>query len=145
MFRSPKCASTTLSYPVACALADRACRIRPATHGTLSPEVSTHDHACERCSSVRAKTHQAFTTTRLSCPFNIPLNPSFPARRYAAGDSENAVKFNCVQRGHQQALETYPMFLVLSIIGGIKHPVTTALAGVLWIHARREASLPDDM
>lgn len=37
-----------------------------------------------------------------------------------------------------QALETYPLFLALSIIGGVKHPITTALAGVLWIHGRKE-------
>lgn len=61
------------------------------------------------------------------------------SRRYASGDNENAVNFNCVQRGHQQALETYPMFLALSIIGGIKHPICTALAGLLWIQGRKKA------
>jgi len=55
---------------------------------------------------------------------------------YAAGDSEDARKFNAVQRGHQQALETYTSYLALSMISGLAFPVTTALFGVLYIVAR---------
>ena len=44
--------------------------------------------------------------------------------------------FNCIQRAHQQALETYAPFLVLSLIGGIRHPLTTAAAGAIWCYAR---------
>ena len=55
---------------------------------------------------------------------------------YASGDSELAKGFNCVQRGHQQALETYTSFLGLSLIGGIRHPVITSMAGILWSISR---------
>eukprot|EP01062_Namystynia_karyoxenos_P047826 TRINITY_DN36207_c0_g1_i1.p1 TRINITY_DN36207_c0_g1~~TRINITY_DN36207_c0_g1_i1.p1 ORF type:complete len:251 (+),score=30.26 TRINITY_DN36207_c0_g1_i1:70-753(+) len=55
---------------------------------------------------------------------------------YAAGDSEAAVAFNSVQRGHQQALETYTSFALLSLIGGLTHPVTVTVAGVVWCVGR---------
>ena len=54
----------------------------------------------------------------------------------AEGFSELAKKFNCIQRGHQQALETYGSFLALSVVGGLAFPVTTIVSGVLWIYAR---------
>lgn len=47
-----------------------------------------------------------------------------------------AAAANCVQRGHQHALETYPQFVALSLIGGLRHPITTALAGIVWTIAR---------
>eukprot|EP00301_Raphidiophrys_heterophryoidea_P019164 c413_g1_i1.p2 GENE.c413_g1_i1~~c413_g1_i1.p2 ORF type:complete len:205 (-),score=49.67 c413_g1_i1:82-696(-) len=55
---------------------------------------------------------------------------------YAEGFSDLANKFNCVQRGHQQALETYTQFVVMSLIGGVRHPITTSIGGVLWCVAR---------
>lgn len=60
---------------------------------------------------------------------------SYP-KLYAEGFSENAKKFNCVQRGHQQALETYTQFVALSLIAGIKYPVATMVGGLLWNVAR---------
>jgi len=51
--------------------------------------------------------------------------------------TDNARLFNCVQRGHQQAFETYPQYLVLSAVSGIQYPISTALMGVLWIAARK--------
>lgn len=35
-----------------------------------------------------------------------------------------------------QALETYPAFLALSLIGGLGFPLTCALGGLLWSYAR---------
>ena len=55
---------------------------------------------------------------------------------YAEGFSQEAKEFNCHQRAHQQALETYTNFVVCSIIGGIRQPIMTALAGCLYIMAR---------
>ena len=55
---------------------------------------------------------------------------------YAEGFSENAKLFNCVQRGHQQALETLPQFLVYSLVGGVRHPIVVSVAGLIWIIAR---------
>jgi glutathione S-transferase len=55
---------------------------------------------------------------------------------YAEGFSAEARKFNCVQRGHQQAFETLSGFLVCSLIGGLGFPVSCALGGCLWSYAR---------
>jgi glutathione S-transferase len=60
---------------------------------------------------------------------------SYP-KMYAEGFSKEAKLFNCVQRGHQNALETYTQFVVLSVVGGLQYPVTTAVAGLFWIVAR---------
>jgi glutathione S-transferase len=60
---------------------------------------------------------------------------SYP-KLYAEGFSEEAREFNCVQRAHQHAFETYPQFLTLSIIGGLHFPVLTTCAGALWNYAR---------
>lgn len=62
---------------------------------------------------------------------------SYP-KLYAEGFSQHAKLFNCVQRGHQHALETYPQYLVLSVIAGVKFPVTTTLGGLLWLLARTQ-------
>ncbi|KAH9251841.1 hypothetical protein BASA81_010284 [Batrachochytrium salamandrivorans] len=45
-------------------------------------------------------------------------------------------KFNNVQRGHQQALETFPTFLALSFVSGQRFPITTALLGVFYAVSR---------
>ena len=77
---------------------------------------------------------------------------------YAAGTSKDALAFNCVQRGHQQAraccgavasacadvasalraqaLETFPSFLAVSLLGGLRHPYLVTLAGAAWIAGR---------
>lgn len=65
----------------------------------------------------------------------ITANFSLP-KLYAEGFSVNAKKFNCVQRGHQQAMETYPQFVALSLIAGLQFPVSAALAGLFWNYAR---------
>jgi len=44
--------------------------------------------------------------------------------------------FNCIQRGHQQALESYQMFLAMSILGGINYPGACALAGITYCFSR---------
>jgi len=59
----------------------------------------------------------------------------YPAM-YATGEDDNARMFNCVQRGHQQALETYPGFLVASLVAGLKFPLVVSLMGMLWGYAR---------
>ena len=37
---------------------------------------------------------------------------------YVSGNDDDARTFNCIQRGHQQPLETYSQYLALSMIGG---------------------------
>ncbi|KAK9289247.1 hypothetical protein L1049_017723 [Liquidambar formosana] len=55
-----------------------------------------------------------------------------------ASESENkeAKLFNCVQRGHQNSLEMMPMFFMLMILGGIRHPLIAAALGLLYIVSR---------
>ena len=55
---------------------------------------------------------------------------SYP-KLYAEGFSVHAKHFNCVQRGHQQALETYTAYVAMSLVGGIRFPVTVTLAGTV--------------
>lgn len=55
---------------------------------------------------------------------------------YAKGDDEKALKFNCAQRGHQNCLETFPHYLVFSLIAGLRHPILASLMGLLWIISR---------
>jgi hypothetical protein len=55
---------------------------------------------------------------------------------YAEGFSETAEKFNNVQRGHQQALETVAQFIALSLIAGTRFPISAAVFGFLWNVAR---------
>ena len=59
----------------------------------------------------------------------------------AEGTSEAAKGFNCVQRGHQQALETYGSFVALSLVGGVRHPLLTTAAGLVWTTARMKCAL----
>jgi uncharacterized MAPEG superfamily protein len=67
---------------------------------------------------------------------------SYP-KMYAEGFSEDAKAFNCVQRGHQQAFETYTQFVIMSIVGGIKFPVITTGAGLMWCFARLKVILSE--
>jgi hypothetical protein len=60
----------------------------------------------------------------------------FPPALYATGKDAKSIKFNCVQRGHQQALETFPMLLAASLVGGVRYPVSVAAFGLLWMKAR---------
>jgi glutathione S-transferase len=48
-------------------------------------------------------------------------------------DNDN---FNCVQRAHQNWLESYPQFLALLFVGGLHLPKTTAAAGVVYLLGR---------
>lgn len=60
---------------------------------------------------------------------------SYP-KMYAEGFSNSAKMFNCVQRAHQQALETYPQFVVWSLLGGLRFPISSVAGGLLWLFAR---------
>ncbi|XP_071955213.1 glutathione S-transferase 3, mitochondrial-like [Antedon mediterranea] len=44
--------------------------------------------------------------------------------------------FNCYQRAHQNTLEQVPHFLVFLLIGGIQHPIFSAVCGVIWVCSR---------
>jgi len=101
-------------------------------------------HSCslalaEKTTAAQLKTRQARGACREKAlkdgDADAEARFSYP-KLYAEGFSEEAKNFNCVQRGHQQALETYTQFVALSLIGGIRHPVLVTAAGLLWCYAR---------
>ena len=55
---------------------------------------------------------------------------------YVEGTSPHARAFNCVQRSHQNIMETLPQFLLFSLASALSFPVTTAAACALWLKAR---------
>lgn len=44
--------------------------------------------------------------------------------------------FNCVQRGHQNFLESYPFYLGFLFFGGLHNPVFAAIAGAIHLIGR---------
>lgn len=56
----------------------------------------------------------------------------YPIMYATEADSKDAKLFNCIQRGHQNSLEMMPMFFVLMILGGFKHPLICASLGVFY-------------
>lgn len=62
-------------------------------------------------------------------------NFSLP-KLYAEGNSENTIKFNSIQRGHQHALESYTPFIMLMIFGGVVNPISVTIAGISWCIGR---------
>lgn len=55
-----------------------------------------------------------------------------------AVESENkdAKLFNCVQRGHQNCLETMPVFFALLLVGGFQHPLVATVLGLIYTVGR---------
>ncbi|GLT28744.1 hypothetical protein SLA2020_036520 [Shorea laevis] len=61
---------------------------------------------------------------------------SYPTLYASESENKDAKLFNCVQRGHQNSLEMMPMFFILMILGGMRHPSVCAGLGLLYIVAR---------
>ncbi|XP_010528606.1 PREDICTED: microsomal glutathione S-transferase 3 [Tarenaya hassleriana] len=60
--------------------------------------------------------------------YNVP----YPTLYAIESENKDAKRFNCVQRGHQNSLEMMPMFFILMILGGMKHPCISAGLGLLY-------------
>ncbi|XP_050230266.1 uncharacterized protein LOC126679310 [Mercurialis annua] len=60
----------------------------------------------------------------------------YPTLYASESENKDAKLFNCVQRGHQNSLEMMPMFFVLMILGGFKHPCVAASLGCIYIVSR---------
>ncbi|KAJ1495555.1 hypothetical protein T484DRAFT_1761958 [Baffinella frigidus] len=74
----------------------------------------------------------------LGCTFitNIWLSIQVGAARkkydVRADGHKHEQAFNQVQRGHQNSLETLPLFLVQMVMVGLVYPVTCAIFGAIW-------------
>ncbi|XP_074310680.1 uncharacterized protein LOC141646679 [Silene latifolia] len=60
----------------------------------------------------------------------------YPTLYAVESENKDANLFNCVQRGHQNSLEYMPVFFILLILGGIKHPSISAGLGFAYIVTR---------
>ena len=61
---------------------------------------------------------------------------SFVDSKTTEGTSKHAKAFNCVQRSHQQILETLPGYFVTVLISGLEYPVATFCFASVWLHSR---------
>ncbi|XP_030953195.1 microsomal glutathione S-transferase 3 [Quercus lobata] len=64
--------------------------------------------------------------------FKVP----YPTLYASESENKEAKLFNCVQRGHQNSLEMMPVFFMLMILGGLRHPCTCAVLGLLYTVTR---------
>ncbi|XP_059451607.1 uncharacterized protein LOC132182389 [Corylus avellana] len=64
--------------------------------------------------------------------FKVP----YPTLYASESENKDAKLFNCVQRGHQNSLEMMPMFFMLMILGGMRHPCTCAALGLVYTVSR---------
>ena len=69
-------------------------------------------------------------------PIPIPIQKTNTTIQQTEGTSKHVKAFNCVQRSHQQILETLPGYLITVLISGLEFPVTTFLAAVVWLVSR---------
>ncbi|OAY75099.1 microsomal glutathione S-transferase 3 [Ananas comosus] len=60
----------------------------------------------------------------------------YPTMYAVESENKDAKLFNCVQRGHQNSLESMPVFFVMLLVGGLQHPTIAAGLGFLYILAR---------
>jgi glutathione S-transferase len=56
----------------------------------------------------------------------------YPNLYATPGFHKQADAFNRVQRGHQCFFETYSVFALMALIGGLKHPIISAGSAVLY-------------
>lgn len=53
-----------------------------------------------------------------------------------SGTAEDAARFNCTQRAHQNTVENWPTTAFLLTLGGVEHPRCAAGAGLMWAVGR---------
>ena len=58
--------------------------------------------------------------------YNVP----YPNLYATPGFHKQADEFNRAQRGHQSMFEVLTGFTAMALLGGVKHPITAAVAGV---------------
>ncbi|ERM95835.1 microsomal glutathione S-transferase 3 [Amborella trichopoda] len=60
----------------------------------------------------------------------------YPTLYAVESENKDAKLFNCVQRGHQNSLEMMPIFFVLLLLGGLRHPLIASGLGLFYTVAR---------
>ncbi|KAL0855619.1 hypothetical protein Bca101_060772 [Brassica carinata] len=65
-------------------------------------------------------------------PDRYGYNVQFPTLYAIESENKDAKLFNCIQRGHQNALEMMPMYFILMILGGMKHPCICTGLGLIY-------------
>ncbi|CAH1422327.1 unnamed protein product [Lactuca virosa] len=63
-------------------------------------------------------------------------NVSYPALYATEGDTKDYKLFNCIQRGHQNSLESLPILFVLMVLEGFKHPFIFSALGLAYTVTR---------
>ena len=66
---------------------------------------------------------------------NVEERYSLP-NLYVSGGTKHSRAFNCVQRAHQQILETLPQFFLMALVSGLSFPGVTFVVCVAWLYAR---------
>ncbi|KAJ7964385.1 Microsomal glutathione S-transferase 3 [Quillaja saponaria] len=61
--------------------------------------------------------------------YNVP----YPTLYAAESDNKDAKLFYCIQRGLQNSLELMPIYFMLMVLGGLKHPCASAGLGALYV------------
>ncbi|GBF93639.1 microsomal glutathione S-transferase [Raphidocelis subcapitata] len=79
--------------------------------------------------------HHMYMAFKARKQFDVKY-PALYADATNCPNEANRKSFNCVQRGHQNSLETLPTFLGLLAITGLKHPVTASGLGCLYLVGR---------
>ncbi|KAK9691662.1 hypothetical protein RND81_09G210500 [Saponaria officinalis] len=60
----------------------------------------------------------------------------YPTLYASESENKDAKLFNCVQRGHQNSLEHMPVYFILMILGGMRHPCICTGLGVVYLVSR---------
>mmetsp|Transcript_6793 Transcript_6793/g.13980 ORF Transcript_6793/g.13980 Transcript_6793/m.13980 type:complete len:164 (-) Transcript_6793:144-635(-) len=55
---------------------------------------------------------------------------------YAPPGHKDGEKFNCIQRAHQNTLESWSMVMITMLAVGLVYPVSSALSGLAWVLGR---------
>ncbi|OJA16158.1 hypothetical protein AZE42_00020 [Rhizopogon vesiculosus] len=62
--------------------------------------------------------------------------PQMYAEKAEAEGSEAALRFNCMQRAHQNTLESVPLVFLSTVVAGLKYPVLAAALCATYSAAR---------